>query len=42
MLDPARGSPDGDQLVALVRLIEQYEATFMQDLAPAKQPVEPG
>ncbi|WP_259460692.1 hypothetical protein [Paraburkholderia sp. BL23I1N1] len=30
-LDPARGSPDGDRLAALVRLIEQYEATFIQD-----------
>lgn len=33
-LDPAPGSPHGNRLVALVRLIEQYEVTFMRDLAP--------
>ena len=32
-LDPAPGLPDGDRLIVLVRLIEQYEATFMQDRA---------
>jgi hypothetical protein len=31
-LDPASGSPDGNRLVALVQLIEQYEAPFMQEL----------
>lgn len=41
-LDPASGSPDGDRLMALVRLIEQYEGMFMRDLAPAKRLVEPG
>ncbi|WCM23663.1 hypothetical protein NDK50_22685 [Paraburkholderia bryophila] len=29
-LDPAPGSPDGERLVALVKLIEQYETLFMQ------------
>jgi antitoxin component HigA of HigAB toxin-antitoxin module len=33
-LDPAPGSPHGNRLTALVQLIEQYEATFMRDLAP--------
>jgi antitoxin component HigA of HigAB toxin-antitoxin module len=32
--DPAPGSPHGDRLVALMRLIAQYEATFVKDLAP--------
>jgi HTH-type transcriptional regulator/antitoxin HigA len=36
-LDPAPGSPDGDRLVALVQLIEQYEAPFMQELRCASR-----
>lgn len=40
--NPVRGWPDGDRLMALIQLIGQYEATFMQDLAPAKPLVEPG
>lgn len=32
-LDPAPGSLDGDRLITFVRLIEQYEAMFVQDRA---------
>ncbi|MFP3582629.1 hypothetical protein SCB29_03315 [Paraburkholderia sp. SIMBA_055] len=33
-LDPAPGSPHGNRLVARVRLMEQFEVTFMRGLAP--------
>lgn len=36
-LDPAPGSPDGDRLVALVKLIEQYEAPFMRQFCCASR-----
>jgi HTH-type transcriptional regulator/antitoxin HigA len=36
-LDPAPGSPDGERLVGLVQLIEQYEAPFMQELRSASR-----
>jgi HTH-type transcriptional regulator / antitoxin HigA len=36
-LDLAPGLPDGDRLVALVKLIEQYEAPFMQQFRCASR-----
>lgn len=36
-LDPAPDSPDGDRLMSLVHLIEQYEAPFMLELRCASR-----
>ncbi|CAG4890875.1 hypothetical protein R69919_01058 [Paraburkholderia gardini] len=38
-LDLVPGSPDGDRLVALVRLMEQYEPRFMHEVESGKPAV---